>query len=164
MAKEGPKHNRHPATESHDHGLCIDQALAAAEDVCRLRGARLTPMRRQVLALIWRSHEPVGAYALMDALRSQGVNAAPPTVYRALEFLLTNGLIHRLETLNAYLGCPDPRQSHQGQYLICEQCGSAEEMADPAVTDLLNQLAAARGFATERQTVELFGRCRQCRP
>src|SRR5581483_8522848 len=100
------------APPGHDHALCIDDALAAAERQCAARGARLTEQRRRVLELIWKSHAPVGAYTLLDRLREGGVRAQPPTVYRALEFLVENGLIHRIESLNAYVGCADPDQRH----------------------------------------------------
>src|SRR5919204_1424092 len=93
---------------SHDHDSCIDRALDRAAQLCEERGARLTALRREVLALVWRGHEPVGAYAILEALRRSHPGAAPPTVYRALDFLIEHGLIHRIESLNAYVGCSRP--------------------------------------------------------
>jgi Fur family zinc uptake transcriptional regulator len=146
----------------HDHERCVADALAAAIDLCERRGNRLTPVRRRVLELVWRSHEPVGAYALLELLRDDGWSAAPPTVYRALDFLLENGLIHRIESRNAFVGCNDPRHPHQSQHLICRQCGAVTELAADAVLGALHASAAAVGFTVERQTIEVSGICRAC--
>lgn len=146
----------------HDHERCVAEALDAAIDLCERRGNRLTPVRRRVLELVWRSHEPVGAYALLELLRDDGWSAAPPTVYRALDFLLENGLIHRIESRNAFVGCSDPRRPHESQHLICRQCGAVTELAADAVIGAVRSSAAAIGFTVERQTVEVSGICRAC--
>ncbi|MDX1710009.1 MAG: transcriptional repressor, partial [Rhodovibrionaceae bacterium] len=116
-----------PAPE-HDHRHCVEQALGEAADLCRQRGARLTPIRRRVLELVWASHKAVGAYEILDALRSEHAGAAPPTVYRALDFLIAQGFVHRIESLNAFVGCPHPADRHAGQFLICLDCGAAAEL------------------------------------
>ncbi|MDO6806861.1 transcriptional repressor, partial [Wenyingzhuangia sp. 1_MG-2023] len=77
----------------------------------------------RVLELIWQSHKPVGAYELLPALANDGFNSAPPTVYRALDFLLDLGLVHRLHSLNAYVGCNHPGANHPVCFFICEHCG-----------------------------------------
>src|SRR3954453_3718975 len=94
--------------KDHDHADCVAAALGAAERLCARRGARLTELRRRVLELIWRSHEPIGAYALLDRLGRERGRVAPPTVYRALEFLIAHGLVHRIASLNAFIGCVHP--------------------------------------------------------
>src|SRR5690606_29397539 len=101
----------------HDHRRCIADALDAAERVCAGRGARLTELRRRVLELVWQSHRPVGAYPLLAALGRDGHAPAPPTVYRALDFLQAQGLVHRIESRNAYVGCPHPETDHTGQLM-----------------------------------------------
>lgn len=146
----------------HDHDRCVADALDTAIDLCENRGNRLTPVRRRVLELIWRSHAPVGAYALLAVLREEGWNAAPPTVYRALDFLLENGLVHRLESFNAFIGCSDPRRPHQGQHLICRRCGSVTEIAAAEIIGAIRTSAVALGFTVEQQTVEILGICRDC--
>jgi Fur family zinc uptake transcriptional regulator len=146
----------------HDHDRCVADALGAAIELCDRRGIRLTPVRRRVLELVWRNHEPVGAYALLDLLREEGWSAAPPTVYRALEFLLENGLVHRIESLNAFVGCSDPRQPHRGQHLICRRCGSVTEIAAAEVIGAVRRSAAAVGFTVERETIEIAGVCGAC--
>jgi Fur family zinc uptake transcriptional regulator len=148
----------------HDHGLCMVAALETAERLCSGRGARLTKLRRRVLELVWASHVPVGAYDLLRRLGREHDGAAPPTVYRALEFLLEQGLIHRIESLNGYVGCVGPGRAHAGQFLICRDCGSALELSDPRIDRAITKGAAEQGFAVERKTVEVAGVCPDCRP
>lgn len=151
-----------PPTQ-HDHQDCVRDALAAAELSCQLQGARLTPVRRRILELVWASHDPVGAYGLLDRLAAEGVRAVPPTVYRALDFLLQHGLVHRLESLNAYVGCSHSAGPHAAQFLLCTQCKRVAELDDPAIGQALANSAAARGFVVSRQTVEVEGLCPTCR-
>jgi Fur family zinc uptake transcriptional regulator len=147
----------------HDHSFCVTGAMARADALCAARGVRLTPVRRRVLELIWRSHAPVGAYAMLDVLRLEGFNAQPPTVYRALEFLSEQGLIHRLESRNAFIGCPSPDHPHQALYLICTHCGTVEEQEDsPDLAKALTALADKTGFRIAGRTLELTGLCRRC--
>jgi Fur family zinc uptake transcriptional regulator len=147
----------------HDHGKCVAEALASAEAVCEAQRARLTPQRRRVLELIWRSHVPVGAYEILDAMREGGGRADPPTAYRALEFLAGLGLIHRISTRNAFIGCSHPMSDHRAQVLLCDDCGQATEMELGVITQGLADGAADLGFAVAEQTVEASGLCRTCR-
>lgn len=146
----------------HSHQKCVDAALRAAEQVCAARGLRLTPIRRRVLELVWAQHEPVGAYELLDRLRDEKRNAAPPTVYRALDFLLDNGLVHRIESLNAFVGCGEPDRRHTGQFLICGACGMVGELDDPEIETMLAKKAGRLGFNAQRQTIEIMGLCPDC--
>jgi Fur family transcriptional regulator, zinc uptake regulator len=147
----------------HDHGACVHDALHRAEEICARNGAKLTPLRRRVLELVWADHKPHGAYALLEALEKESSKKiAPLTVYRALDFLVEQGLAHRIESLNAYLGCCAPDGVHAGQFLVCERCGCAVEIDDPAVKTTVEATAAARGFQVRRQTIEISGVCRAC--
>lgn len=137
-------------------------ALADAEVACNESGLRLTETRRQVLELVWGSHAPIKAYDILEQLHTKNPKAVPPTVYRALEFLQNAGLVHRIESLNAYVGCGKPGEPHIGQFLICTMCGAVAEIDEPKITDLLSEQAAQLGFATEQQMVELKGLCPQC--
>lgn len=151
------------ACHPHDHSHCIASALAAAEAICSREGARLTTLRRRVLELVWSSHQPLGAYDILGVLsREDGRRAAPPTVYRALDFLLEHGLIHRLASLNAFTGCSHPGESHQGYFLLCRQCKTAIEMSQPAIGAAIRQAADALGFTVEGQMVEVVGLCARC--
>lgn len=147
----------------HDHGHCIRTALHNAEKVCADSGARLTPIRRRVLELIWASHKPLGAYELLDQLATEGHKPAPPTIYRALDFLLEHQLVHRIASLNAYTGCTRPGHNHSGYFLICQTCGNAEEVARPAaIEQAIAQAAVQAGFDVRQGTLELSGLCQQC--
>jgi Fur family zinc uptake transcriptional regulator len=136
--------------------------LDRAEALCRQRGARLTPQRRQVLAIVCDAQRPIGAYEILAALRALVPGAAPPTVYRALEFLVEQGLVHRLETLHAFVGCAHPDEPHAGQFLICRTCGAVSELEDALVSRSVQAAAAATGFRTEHPVVEISGRCARC--
>lgn len=150
------------AFHQHDHQQCVHEALHQAASLCEQRGARLTPLRERVLELVWASHQPLGAYEVLDRLAADGRKPAPPTVYRALEFLLEQGLVHRIASRNAFVGCTGPAAAHVGYFLICRGCGNAEEIASPLLGSDLLAMAAARGFAVEEQTVELGGLCQEC--
>lgn len=148
----------------HDHEQCVSDALAAAEQVCERSGARLTPLRKRVLELVWQSHRPMGAYDLLDTLaREDGRRPAPPTVYRALDFLQEHGLVHRIASLNAFIGCPSPEHNHQGHFLICRHCRVAFELDQSLIQPAISKVARQRGFSVEAETVEITGICAHCR-
>lgn len=147
----------------HDHASCIGTALAQAEQICAGRGERLTPLRRRVLELVWLSHRPVKAYDLLASLSVERKRAAPPTVYRALEFLQEAGLVHKLESLNAFIGCGRPDQRHSAQFLICVGCGAVAEMDDAALTARIGANAKRLGFLVSDEKIEVTGRCGECR-
>lgn len=146
----------------HDHRKCVADAVAAARALCAERGRRLTELRRRVLELVWGGHEPMGAYDILEELRRERPRAQAPTVYRALEFLMDNGLVHRLQSRNAFVGCGGPGRPHAGQFLICRQCNAVAEMDDPEIAAVLSRNAARAGFRVRRQTVELDGLCAEC--
>ena len=151
-------------SSGHDHERCVASALERAEAICETRGLRLTKLRRHVLELVWAGHKPVGAYDILDALADAGRKAAPPTVYRALDFLMEAGLVHRLDSLNAYIGCPDPDHAHSGQFLICRGCHSVIELDASAINARIREAAAGAGFLAEQQMLEVRGLCAACSP
>ncbi len=143
--------------------------LSQAEAVCSGRGTRLTGLRRQVLGLVLESPKPAGAYDLLERLRTRHKGAAPPTIYRALDFLLDQGLIHKVERLSAFVGCvhgmeqeADGHAPHAVQFLVCNDCGGVEELSDPAIGRSLQQAASARGFSIKGSIVEADGVCGAC--
>ena len=150
-----------------------EASLDRAAALCAQRGAQLTELRRQVLRLVIGAGQPLGAYALLDQLRASRAGAAPPTVYRALDFLVEQGLIHKVERLNAFIGCIDAldhpedcgcgeQHDHPHQFLICSRCGAAAEISDPGVSLALARAARAAGFTPARFTVEMEGLCAAC--
>lgn len=146
-----------------DHQPCTDRCLALADRVCEARHARLTPQRRRVLAAVADRRTAVGAYEIMDLLAVDGRRPAPVSVYRALEFLVEQGLIHRLSSLNAFIACAEPTASHRAQFLICRGCRIIVELRSQAVEEAVEADAAARDFTVSSAVVEVSGLCHTCR-
>ncbi len=140
----------------------LSHVLERAEALCHERGVRLTKQRKAVLQLLCVSDKPLRAYELLDHMRGVVKNPAPPTVYRALDFLLDQGLVHKLESLHAYVGCAHPDRPHACQFLICDDCGEVAEIEDRSVAKSLGAAGKAIGFRTKRLIVELRGICAQC--
>lgn len=136
--------------------------LAAAEKACLRSGARLTPLRRRVLELVLVSGKPVGAYSLLEQLRADGYSDAPPTVYRTLEFLRAQGLVHRIAKSNTFVACSFPRDDHFGLIFVCQQCGAAVELKEERIIDDIGRCASQLGFRAPAQVFEVEGTCRDC--
>jgi Fur family zinc uptake transcriptional regulator len=148
----------------HNHQHCINDALKNAQAICMAANVKLTPLREQVLSLIWQNHKLLGAYDLIDLLaEASGRRIAPPTVYRALDFLLGIGIIHRINSLNAYIGCPSPTTKHPSYFLICTQCQTASECNEPSLSQHIEQLGIDKGFSIQQQWLEVLGICSECR-
>lgn len=162
MAVKSPAKAVFPPPD-HDHSRCSSDAIAHAEAVCAARAQRLTPIRRRVLEAMLASHAPLGAYDLIDRLGTPGDRPAPITVYRALDFLRDNGLVHRIESRNAFIACA---RNHDGGdpvvFLICERCGSVGEAAGKAVADAIKQASRAAGFVPKTPVIEISGVCTHC--
>lgn len=150
----------HDSTSA-EHDLSAQ--LQAAEQTCARNGAQLTVLRREVLELILKADAPITAYQLLDQLKSIRKSAVPPTVYRSLEFLLENGLIHKIERLNAFVSCAEADHHHaDAQFLICKSCGTVAELEDHAISEALSLAASRHGFVTCRAVVEIDGLCEAC--
>jgi Fur family zinc uptake transcriptional regulator len=162
MTRQAGAASRPFPKSGHDHAGCVRRALEAATDLCARRGAKLTDIRKRVLELVWESHAPAGAYAILEKLSAEGHNPAPPTVYRALDFLLAHGLTHRIESRNAYVGCPHPGHELAGPILICSGCGSAAEIEGAAIEQAVRDGAAKLGFLPRSSTIEIEGLCPSC--
>ncbi len=159
-----------PASDRRELSRRTEALLDRADEVCRRRGANLTELRRRVLGLILDAAAPTGAYDLLDRLRQTRRGAAPPTVYRALDFLLEQGLIHRVERLSAFVGCVagctagphDAEHTHAAQFLICRACGRVIELQSQAVSSALARVAKQAGFSVGTATIEAEGMCSGC--
>lgn len=149
----------HP--DKHVHN--VDELLNHVETECKERGLRFTKRRRQVLRRIAEEGKPVKAYDLMDMLRTDEGPLAPPSVYRALDFLVDNGFIHKLESIKSFVACHHPTEEHSVPFLICDACQSVVELEDNAVVDTLNKHAEKLGFSTRTQVLEVHGLCALCR-
>jgi Fur family zinc uptake transcriptional regulator len=142
----------------------VEEAVADAVRICRERGSRFTERRRQVLELIWTSHEPVGAYYILDMMNAEkSARIAPMTVYRAIDFLMANGLVHRIASRNVYVGCSHPDSRHAGYFLICRECGRVAEIDEDAISSALRDGTKHAGFDAISPMIEIEGRCLNCR-
>lgn len=151
------------AFEHHDHRDCQHHLLAEAKALCEKRNTRLTRRRLQVLEILLRSHQPMGAYEILACLNApQSKQAiAPPIVYRALEFLLVEGLVHRIESKNAYISCIRPGHQRVAQFLICRGCEKVAEL-EKSESELLSD-ATRVGFTVDSAVMEITGHCADCR-
>jgi Fur family transcriptional regulator, zinc uptake regulator len=148
----------------HDHDRCSAQAMAHAEALCAERACRLTPTRRLVLEVLAASHRPIGAYEIIDRLADHGPRPAPITVYRALDFLVENGLVHRIESRNAFIACINNHDlGSMVVFLICERCGAVGEAPSVSVAESLMAAATSAGFAPKTPVIEITGICSHCR-
>lgn len=140
----------------------LNKLIFRAETLCRRRGVRFTDQRRKVFEIVCTSKKPIGAYEILDAMRGVLPGAAPPTVYRALDFLLDQGLVHKLESLHAFVGCVHPEHPHFSQFLICSECGNIDELEDDRIARSLCDAAISTGFRAKRRIVEVIGICGRC--
>lgn len=146
----------------HDHSVCVHTAITSAEQLCESRGVQLTPIRKRTLELIWSNHKASKAYDLLDQLKPELDSAKPSTVYRALDFLLEQGLIHRVESLNAFIGCHCSTTHHEQILLICSQCHEVEELPVDHTLNGLDARLKEAGFLPQRKTLEIHGLCQVC--
>jgi Fur family transcriptional regulator, zinc uptake regulator len=152
---------------THDHALARDAAAVVerARALCAERGLKFTPAREQVLECLAESATPLGAYDLIEGLAAKGhARPAPPIVYRALEFLTANGFVHRIESRNAFLACDHTHHGAQDVivFLLCEQCGKAQEASGDTLGAGLAALARQAGFTPRAQVIEIAGLCPDC--
>jgi Fur family zinc uptake transcriptional regulator len=162
IALMAPDKPAFPAPD-HDHGRCAAEGIQHAERLCEARAQKFTPIRRHVLQALLASHRPLGAYEIIDALAQSMPRPAPITVYRALDFLMTNGLVHRIESRNAYLACAHGHdEAALVAFLICDRCGSVGEIPAAPVAQSLSAAARATGFAPKLSVVEITGVCAHC--
>ena len=146
-----------------DHDACIAAAIDRVEARCRVAGLQLTPVRRRVLEILLEEHRALGAYDILDRLRAEGLGSQPPVAYRALDFLMKHGFVHRIETLNAFVACTDATPGHAPAFLICRQCRRVIEAPAEAAGGQLRRAAEGAGFAIETAVREAEGLCADCR-
>lgn len=150
------------AFSEHDHRQCVVDALAQADQYCKENRLRFTTVRRRTLGILLESHCAMGAYEILDRLKQEGLGSKPPVAYRALQFLLDNGFIHRIERLNAYIACSHPGSSHHPAFLICSDCGCVAEASLAPTSGGLRESAKQSGFAISNTTMEAVGQCPEC--
>lgn len=146
----------------HNHAHCTADLVTRAERICARRGSKLTTQRRDVLDCVAQSHQAAGAYEIIERMAANGPRPAPITVYRALDFLLAHGLVHKIESRNAFIACSHAHEDEPAALLICEGCGIVAELDSPETFASLTRQATAQGFRPERTVVEISGRCGHC--
>ena len=147
------------AFQAHEHSGCVERGVRAAEELCAARSVRLTAARKRVLKILLAEHKALGAYDVLAHLSERGEPAHPPAAYRALEFLVENGLAHRVERLNAFVACSHPDEGHKPAFLICRDCKSVAEAQVAPDAGTLGETAARIGFRIERTSIEVEGLC-----
>nr|WP_113908051.1 zinc uptake transcriptional repressor Zur [Aliidiomarina celeris] len=140
-----------------------EQLINRAEAVCERRGVRLTPTRKEVFRILTQQEGAIGAYDLLDLLKSEVPNAKPPTIYRALDFLQEQGFVHKIASSNSYVLCSHFEQQHPAQMLICTDCGSVQEIHSAGVDNAMLEQAQQHGFDVHHQTIEAHGVCGSCK-
>lgn len=151
-----------PAFAPHDHAHCMDDVLMRADALAAERGVRLTPVRRRTLEILLESHRALGAYEVLDRLAEDGFGNQPPVAYRALEFLVEQGLAHRIRRLNAFAACMHSGQAHSPAFFICRNCNAVAEAPADAVRAAMETAARSIGFTIERSNAEALGLCPVC--
>ena len=145
-----------------DHASCVNEALHEADRVCAKKGLRFTTLRRKVLRLIWNNHGPAKAYAILDQLNRENASAKPSTVYRTLDFLMSTGLIHKVNSLNAYVGCSHPLRHNECYFLICKKCDEIQECCDRGLSQAITETTNKNKFNANGVTLEITGECLEC--
>ncbi|SON53814.1 Zinc uptake regulation protein [Hartmannibacter diazotrophicus] len=148
----------------HDHGHCQEKTLRRVEKACERQGLRMTAPRRQVLNALLDDHVPLTAYELIDKIALTDKRPSPVSVYRALDFLIENGIVHRIESRNAFVVCSHDHaaEGSNAVFLLCETCGVAVEAEPGDLSARIAAIAAATGFQVNSAVLELRGRCRNC--
>lgn len=156
------KRSSHAGVDPSQHAHSAQQFIAEVEHECARRGLRLTPLRADVLRLVAESERPIKAYKLLEGIRASHATSAPPTAYRALDFLIEHGFIHKIESINAFVTCHHPAARHTAPFLICDNCQRTVELEDERPASLLRESARALGFSPRTEIMELHGLCAEC--
>ena len=145
-----------------NHKACIDTALKEAKDICKDKELRFTEIREFILRMVWENHKPTKAYELLDKIPSMDYSPQPPTVYRALDFLLNNGFIHKINSLNAFVGCSHPLKHSECYFMICRNCDEIKECCDDKITNAIRQTLDSNQFSHKNIAIEISGNCHEC--
>ena len=153
---------QHPALTPHNHQSCVDNAMVHAENISKNKKVQLTPVRRRALEILLENHRAVGAYDLAERLGAAGLGGQPVVAYRALDFLMKHGLVHKIQGLNAYVACVHSGQSHVPAFMVCDTCHTVAEAAAAPVEQNLIAVAMGNGFQISHTIVEAHGTCATC--
>jgi Fur family zinc uptake transcriptional regulator len=147
----------------HDHDVCVDSAVKRAHELCAMQSVRLTPLREAVLCVLLSSHRALGAYEIIDKLDGEGRRLAPISVYRVIDVLLGAGLVHRLESKNAFFAClAEHGDTHSLLVLVCEDCARVAEAEAPEAWQAIKSITRSSGFKVSETVLEIQGTCADC--
>lgn len=147
----------------HNHNKCQNEAFKKAEAIADKKGLKLTDLRKKVFDIIWQNHKAIKAYDIIEQLgKLERTQIKPPIVYRTLDFLVENGLVHRIDSINAFVGCTHADQDHECHFLICENCNDVTEICDEELDKKLNKTAKNAKFTVARKNIEILGVCKEC--
>ena len=147
----------------HDHEACATSALDSARRACLARDLKLTPVREKVLNILLESHAALGAYDILEKLSLEGFRSQPPVAYRALDFLVEHGFVHKIERLNAFIACAHSGEGHSPAFMICKRCNQVAEAMSVPISTTLGKAAKAIGFSIDKTVLEAEGMCPRCR-
>ncbi|MEZ5861909.1 MAG: Fur family transcriptional regulator [Geminicoccaceae bacterium] len=148
--------------EREEPGRGVLRRLDQAAELCAKRGQSLTPLRRQVLGIVLAADRPLGAYDVLEILARDRGRVAPPTVYRSLDFLVEQGLVHKVLSVNGFVACSSVARPHDAQLFICRACGGSTEVPHRPAAGPIEAEADELGFAVESVVLEVRGLCRDC--
>tara|TARA_B100001057_G_C22710341_1_gene895514 strand:- start:710 stop:1171 length:462 start_codon:yes stop_codon:yes gene_type:complete len=148
--------------KTHNHKNCISTSLFELEKFCRESDQKLTKIRRKVLEILLESHKALGAYEILDKLKSNGFPSQPPVAYRAINFLLKVGFVHKIEKFNTYIACSKPGKSHKPAFLICRKCNLVSETIQKSSNHKIFLEAKNNNFCVENSIIEIIGVCQNC--
>lgn len=148
--------------DSHAATFDVEGFICDVESRCKSRGASLTPIRKEVLSLLLRHPGGLKAYDLLDRVRAERANATPPTIYRALDFLMEQGLAHKIGRMNLFIACRHASHQVPSLFVVCEKCGEVSELEDPKVMKGLTAMIARAGYRLESPEVEITVICPRC--
>ncbi len=149
--------------KKHNHLECSKKTIKNAEEICLKFSLNLTPIRKKVLEIISANHKPSRAYDLLAKLKEAGFSDKPPTIYRALDFLIENKIVHKLSTINAYVACYGEESEEISCFLICEKCHEIEEFQDESLNKLLINIGKKRGIEIKNLNLEINFTCEECK-
>lgn len=145
-----------------DHKNCLKDLEKKIEITCQEQNLKFTDLRREVFLIISKNHGMIKAYDILAQMRKKNPSTEPPTVYRALDFLMENNFVHKINSLNSYVTCYHLVDEGFCFFLICSKCGSVEESLDSRFSDLIFSSAKKHKFLFQKSSLEIEGVCNKC--